>query len=163
GRSQEEPERIVEWPAGSGMASREGHRGCRAPRRRDGDCAVRVVALPRRRHTPRVERSGPAVESQQGTRRTQLQPCPGFSPPGGRWGIGERARASGNEAGRVRVTQDRVLKSLIRAEQGATAQFTHSVRPGAYYYLHVRETNGQDADGNEADAWTAPIWFTREV
>lgn len=26
-------------------------------------------------------------------------------------------------------------------------------------YAHVRETNGQDAENNPADAWTAPIWF----
>jgi hypothetical protein len=34
------------------------------------------------------------------------------------------------------------------------------VRPGTYYYLHIRETAGQDAGNVNADAWTAPIFFS---
>ncbi len=68
----------------------------------------------------------------------------------------------GQEAARVQVMRDGEERSSLRVSQGESVQFTRSVRPGAYYYLHVRETESQDGGGNEADAWTAPIWFAEE-
>lgn len=48
----------------------------------------------------------------------------------------------------------------IFVQAGTTVEFTYRVRPGTYCYIHVTEMGGKDSDGENADAWTAPIFFT---
>lgn len=73
--------------------------------------------------------------------------------------FGDEDGAGGAEADRVRFVFGGQERSSIQINQGQTVEFTYRVRPNTYYYLHVREINGRDADGEEADAWTAPIFF----
>jgi len=75
--------------------------------------------------------------------------------------FGDEDGIGGNEAERLRFTFNGQLRSSIEVVQGATVQFTRPVKAGEYYYLHVREKNGRDAGGEEADAWTAPIFFVQ--
>jgi hypothetical protein len=39
------------------------------------------------------------------------------------------------------------VQDSIQVPQGSLVQFQHPVRPGQYFYLHVRETQGKDAGG----------------
>ena len=73
--------------------------------------------------------------------------------------FGDEDGPGGAEAGRVRLVQGGVERSSLSVGQGESVEFTRRVEPGGYYYLHVRETNSEDGQGNDADAWTAPIWF----
>jgi hypothetical protein len=63
------------------------------------------------------------------------------------------------EANRVSIIFNGQTSTSISVQQGQTVQFRRRVRPGSYYYIHVRETRDRDA-GQNADAWTAPIFFT---
>jgi hypothetical protein len=74
--------------------------------------------------------------------------------------FGDEDGIGGAEARRVPFTYNGGLRSSIQIPQAQTIQFTYRVRPGTYFYLHVREMNDRDAGGIEADAWTAPIFFT---
>jgi hypothetical protein len=73
--------------------------------------------------------------------------------------FGDEDGPGGALADRVQITFNGQLRTSIQAQQGQTVQFSRRVRPGTYYYLHVREMNGRDAGGQAADAWTAPIFF----
>jgi hypothetical protein len=73
--------------------------------------------------------------------------------------FGDEGGPGGPEAERVRIVFNGQEQASIQAQQGQTVQFRKRVRRGTYYYLHVRETNGRDAGGQPADAWTAPIFF----
>ena len=74
--------------------------------------------------------------------------------------FGDEDGAGGAEAAPVQFNYNGAPRSSIQIQQGQTVQLTYRVRPGSYFYLHVKETNGRDAGGQNADAWTAPIFFT---
>jgi hypothetical protein len=65
----------------------------------------------------------------------------------------------GATARRVPITFNGQPVNSIQAAQGAIVEFTYRVQPGFYCYIHVKETNALDGQGNKADAWTAPIFF----
>lgn len=65
---------------------------------------------------------------------------------------GQEARPIPFKLGNQTVTEASVA-------QGIQVQVKATMWPRAYAYLHVRETNGIDANGNEGEAWTAPIFF----
>jgi hypothetical protein len=65
----------------------------------------------------------------------------------------------GAVAKRVPVTFNGQSVNSFLAPQGAVVEFTYRVQPVVYCFIHVKETNGLDGQGNKADAWTAPIFF----
>lgn len=73
--------------------------------------------------------------------------------------IGDLDGVGGLKAKSVSFTHGGQTKSTLDVPQGDAVQFSREVTPGQYFYVHVTETNDQDGSGNDADAWTAPIWF----
>jgi hypothetical protein len=76
--------------------------------------------------------------------------------------FGDEDGPGGSEATRLTFTFQGQQRSSILVQQGVPVQLSRRVIPGGYYYLHVRETGGRDAGGQNADAWTAPIFFLRQ-
>lgn len=73
--------------------------------------------------------------------------------------FGDEDGIGGAEAQRLQFTFNGTLRSSIQIQPGQPVQISRLVRPGSYYYLHVREMNGLDSGGDEQDAWTSPIFF----
>ncbi|MGH9949045.1 MAG: hypothetical protein ACRD6X_17885, partial [Pyrinomonadaceae bacterium] len=67
----------------------------------------------------------------------------------------------GGPAARVRniVSNGQSVGSIF-VQTGEAVEFTYRVRPGTYCYIHVTEMGGKDSDRKQADAWTAPFFFT---
>jgi hypothetical protein len=73
--------------------------------------------------------------------------------------FGDENGIGGAEAQRVQINFNGQERMSIQIPQGQLIQIRKRVRPNTYYFLHVREINGRDAGGQNADAWTAPIFF----
>lgn len=50
----------------------------------------------------------------------------------------------------------------VYVKSGDTVEFQYRVRPGTYCYIHVTEKGGKDSGQTQADAWTAPFFFTNQ-
>lgn len=77
--------------------------------------------------------------------------------------FGDEDGVGGAIAERVSVTTSSGAESAsVRVETGGEIKLQRQVKPGSYYFIHVRETQGQDSGGSQDDAWTAPIFFKAE-